>query len=86
MAKKLVSVSSVEPVYNKKGTKVIGWKVSAKYIVMTSMEWPSTLCFYSTKVQEYSFCNLFGLGYTLAQKVRDRKLAKLALQNSEVRR
>lgn len=77
MAEKLVDVSSVDPVYNKKGTKIIGWKFSATYMVMTPMTRPSQLCFYSTRVQEYSFCNLFGLGYTLAQKVRDRKLAEV---------
>lgn len=72
----LVSVSPVEPVCNKKG-KITGWKVSAKYIVVTPMGRPSKLCFYSTRNKEYEFRDMFGLGYKLACKIRKKMSAKL---------
>lgn len=79
MSEILMSVSPVEPAYNKKG-KQVGWKFSAKYMVASPEDRPSKLCFYSTRVQEYSFYNLFGLGYNLAQKSWTKKVSQLAEQ------
>ncbi len=73
---KLISVSPVEPVCNKRG-KNIGWKVSAQYVVVTPMGWPSQLHFHSTKTKEYSFRNMFGWGYKMACKVHEKMSAKL---------
>ena len=70
----LVYVSPVEPVYNKRG-KTTGWKVSAKYMVVTPMGWPSQLCFYSTREKEYEFRNMFGWGYKLACKIHEKMSA-----------
>ena len=72
----LISVSPVVPVYNKKG-KVTGWRVSAKYMLVTPMGRPSQLRFHSIKTKEYSFRGLFGWGYKLACRIHEKMLAKI---------
>ena len=73
---KLVDVSSVEPLHNKKG-KVTGWKFSATYLVIVSSDGPSELRFHSTRMQQYTFRNMFGWGYKLACNRREKMLTRV---------
>lgn len=72
----LVYVSPVEPIYNKK-SKITGWKVSAKYVVVTPPDRPSKLYFHSIREKEYEFRNMFGWGYKLACKIHEKMSAKV---------
>lgn len=74
MEKKLISVSGVDPIYNKKG-KIVGWKLSATYDLTQSRLWRTigTKYFYRRD-------DIFGLGYDALWKKRINLIAQLDAQ------
>jgi len=74
MLKKIVNVSSVNPVYNEKHTRIVEWKLRVTY------QEDSDPRFYLTRTTEYTIKNLFGLGYNRLWQKRISLLAEMNRQ------